>query len=98
MLAMSESIFKLNFRVFIMKNMKLSTAAAVLLSALGVSTAANAAKALTDFYISVAPGVTPVLPGPGVVAPNNATAKNNSIAIGQYAGAGPNADIAIGDH
>lgn len=90
------------FRVPIMKNvnnlykntsMKLSTAAVVLLSALGVSTVANAAP--TDHFISVAPGATDTTKGNY----NNDGAKSDdSVAIGKDAAAGVSKDVAVGDN
>ena len=74
-------------------SMKLSTAAVVLLSALGVSTVANAAP--TDHFISVAPGATDTTKGNY----NNDGAKSDdSVAIGKDAAAGVSKDVAVGDN
>ena len=73
--------------------MKLSTVAVVLLSALGVSTIANAAP--TDHFISVAPGATDTTKGNY----NNDGAKSDdSVAIGKDAAAGVSKDVAVGDN
>ena len=74
-------------------SMKLSTAAVVLLSALGVSTVTNAAP--TDHFISVAPGATDTTKGNY----NNDGAKSDdSVAIGKDAAAGVSKDVAVGDN
>ena len=98
---MITSLF-FNFMVPIMKNvsklnkntsMKLSTAAVVLLSALGVSTVANAAA--PEHFISVAPGALGTTQGNY----NNDGAKSDdSIAIGKNAAAGVSKDVAVGDN
>jgi len=73
--------------------MKLSTVAVVLLSALSVSTIANAAP--TDHFISVAPGATDPTKGNY----NNDGAKSDdSVAIGKDAAAGFSKDVAVGDN
>ena len=73
--------------------MKLSTAAVVLLSALGVSTLANAAA--PEHFISVAPGALGTTQGNY----NNDGAKSDdSIAIGKNAAAGVSKDVAVGDN
>ena len=74
-------------------SMKLSTVAVVLLSALSVSTIANAAP--TDHFISVAPGATDTTKGNY----NNDGAKSDdSVAIGKDAAAGFSKDVAVGDN
>ena len=89
MVPIMKNVSKLNKNT----SMKLSTAAVVLLSALGVSTVANAAP--TDHFISVAPGATDTTKGNY----NNDGAKSDdSVAIGKDAAAGVSKDVAVGDN
>ena len=89
MVPIMKNVSKLNKNT----SMKLSTVAVVLLSALGVSTIANAAP--TDHFISVAPGATDTTKGNY----NNDGAKSDdSVAIGKDAAAGVSKDVAVGDN
>ena len=89
MVPIMKNVSKLNKNT----SMKLSTVAVVLLSALGVSTIANAAP--TDHFISVAPGATDTTKGNY----NNDGAKSDdSVAIGKDATAGVSKDVAVGDN
>ena len=89
MVPIMKNVSKLNKNT----SMKLSTAAVVLLSALGVSTVANAAA--PEHFISVAPGATDATQGNY----NNDGAKSDdSIAIGKNAAAGFSKDVAVGDN
>jgi len=88
MVPIMKNVSKLNKNT----SMKLSTAAVVLLSALGVSTLANAAA--PEHFISVAPGA-PTTKGNY----NNDGAKSDdSVAIGKDAAAGFSKDVAVGDN
>lgn len=89
MVPIMKNVSKLNKNT----SMKLSTAAVVLLSALGVSTLANAAP--TDHFISVAPGATDTTQGN---YNNNGAKSDDSIAIGKNAEAGVSKDVAVGDN
>lgn len=89
MVPIMKNVSKLNKNT----SMKLSTAAVVLLSALGVSTLANAAA--PEHFISVAPGALGTTQGNY----NNDGAKSDdSIAIGKNAAAGVSKDVAVGDN
>ena len=89
MVPIMKNVSKLNKNT----SMKLSTAAVVLLSALGVSTVANAAA--PEHFISVAPGALGTTQGNY----NNDGAKSDdSIAIGKNAAAGVSKDVAVGDN
>ena len=89
MVPIMKNVSKLNKNT----SMKLSTVAVVLLSALDVSTIANAAP--TDHFISVAPGATDTTKGNY----NNDGAKSDdSVAIGKDAAAGVSKDVAVGDN
>ena len=88
MVPIMKNVSKLNKNT----SMKLSTATVVLLSALGVSTVANAAA--PEHFISVAPGAATTQGNYN----NDGAKSDDSIAIGKNAEAGVSKDVAVGDN